>query len=95
MRAVLIACLAIGLSGCAGFGFDVDHRTTPQAQKLAAEGKAAFDKALAARLEHCQLNGQIGAGLGGIAGAGTGFSATGSFNCPAKPYPTDPAPPRE
>lgn len=87
MKTAILLALCVALSGCAAMNpFAVDPKTTAAAQKVQAQSKAAFDAALAARLEHCRVTGQTGGGIGGLAGSGTGLSATFSFECPAKPW---------
>jgi hypothetical protein len=68
--------LACGLCGCG---------TISQAnQDIIAQ-------AIAAKIPYCSGDVQIDAGIGGIAGTGTGIKNSGQLHCPGKPYET-PAP---
>jgi outer membrane lipoprotein SlyB len=87
LTALAVAALALNTAACAALNpLAVDPKTTAAAQKMQAQSKAAFDAALAARLEHCRITGQTGGGIGGLAGSATGLSATFSFECPARPW---------
>lgn len=90
MKAIPITALglaAICLSGCNTLSpFAVNTKASPEVQKAQAEAKADFDRRLGERLDHCTITGQLGAGVGGAAGTGTGLTTSGSFNCPAKPW---------
>lgn len=98
MKLTLIAALAaVALSGCNTLNpFAVNPRTTPAAQLVQAEAKAALDRALAARLDYCDIRGTLGADLNVSAAPGAGFNVGGSFTCEPRPWPTAaPTPLRE
>jgi hypothetical protein len=61
-------------------------KLTPEAQRIQAEARAEFDRALAKRLETCQITatGKIGVDISATPGAGT--ELTGSVTCEPKPW---------
>jgi hypothetical protein len=90
LTAAAIGALALNLSACAGISpLAVNPKTTPAAQKIQAEAKADFDRALAKRLEHCDIRGQIGADVSARVSteAGAGINVGGSFTCLPRPWP--------
>jgi hypothetical protein len=91
---LLAAC---GLGGCNTLNpLAVNPKTTPEAQKIAAQAKADFDRALAARLAYCDIRGQLGADAKAkITDPGAGITVGGSFTCLPRPWPGQPAPPAE
>lgn len=88
-----LAAAAIALSGCVGTGLlgGIDAGASPAVQKVQAESKAAVDKAIADRLNHCKVTGSLGAGIGGLAGTGTGLSTNLVVDCLPQPWSELPA----
>lgn len=84
-----IALAALALTGCAGLNpLRVDPKTTPEAQRISAEAKADFDRALAARLNFCDIRGHLGADARAkITDPGAGIEVDGSFTCLPMPWP--------
>jgi hypothetical protein len=68
---------AFALSGC----------TTANSTAL-----APITNAVAAQIPHCHIGGSLNAGVGGIAGTGSGLTQTLTFDCLAAPYPAPDAP---
>jgi hypothetical protein len=89
---ILLICLilfvSLGVSGCAGINpLAVNPKTTPEAQKIAAEAKAEFDRALAARLIYCDIRGRLGADAKAkVTDPGAGIDVDGSFTCLPRPW---------
>lgn len=89
MKPILVLALAasFALAACQTLNpLAVNPKTTPEAQLVQAEAKAAFDRALAARLPFCDIRGTLGANLTASATPGAGFDVNGSFTC--LPTPT-------
>lgn len=83
--AAAVAAAALNAAACASLSpFAVNTKADPEAQKIQAEAKAAIDKALAVRLDHCDIRGSLTLGVGGtsVAEAGTTLGLT----CPPKPW---------
>jgi hypothetical protein len=47
---------------------------------------APITDAIAAGLPHCHVSGSLNAGVGGIAGAGSGVAQAVTFDCPGQPW---------
>ena len=74
------ACvLAVGLSACGTTG-------------LSAANQDAIAAAIAAKSPYCGGTVQLNAGVGGLAGTGTGITNNMQLTCPAQPYPSAAAP---
>lgn len=90
MKTILIlAAAGVMLSGCGVLTgrsdlLGVNPEATPAAQKVKAEADAKLTAALAARLEHCTILGNLDltAELSPAAGAKAGAG----INCPPKPW---------
>jgi len=95
LAAAAVGVLALNLAACASLNpLAVNPKTTPEAQRIQAQAKADFDRALAARLAHCDIRGQLGADVTARASteAGAGLNFGGSFTCLPRPWP-DTTPP--
>jgi hypothetical protein len=58
---------------------------------ISAANQDAMAQAIAAKIPYCSGDLQIDAGIGGIAGTGTGIKNSGQLHCPGKPYDAGPA----
>lgn len=80
LKLLSIAAAGIALSGCAG--------------GISAANQDVIAQAVAAKIPYCSGDIQISAGIGGIAGTGTGITNNGQLHCPGASYPAPaPAPP--
>ena len=71
----IAAVSSIGLTGC-------------MTSKLTAASQDKLTEALVDKIAHCSGTVQINAGLGGLAGAGTGITNNAQLTCQGQPYPT-------
>lgn len=74
LKALLASACALALSGCVS------------TEDLSPETREALAKALAEKIPHCSGDVQIDAGLGGLAGIGTGVRNSAQLHCPGQPY---------
>lgn len=68
IRYAAVIGLGLSLTACSSFGFNGPNQ--PTTLDLLKEINA-----------HCDFHGQMGIGVGGFAGTGTGGSLTGSMDC--------------
>ncbi len=66
-----VAATAVALSGCTSLG----------------KADPAITKAIADKIPYCSGDIQFDAGLGGIAGTGTGLKNSAQLHCPGQVYP--------
>lgn len=91
MKIVTFAGLALACvltSACANLSpLAPDPKLTPEAQRIQAEARADFDRALAKRLETCQITaqGKLSVSVSATPGAGTDLS--GTVVCQPRPWP--------
>lgn len=57
-----------------------------------ATATAPITKAVADGLPHCHITGSFNAGVGGLAGTGTGAAQNFTFDCPGQPWAANATP---